>query len=360
MNFLNKTSRNIFGFFTTNKKRYPVVNTTRRKSSSSSKSSQSSLSSKSSNSSAKSSPSSTTSSVSSTSQISGITRLQKEKAKDPDKFEGVNPMISRHTNATKKAQPILPPSIMALLPSSRRPGTKKIRGKEKSFEMIDLYPEEKGISPSSPTVNKYKQSLIKKLDKEGKEFNMLPLKIGPNDTPEQLSKKIKSKSEILSEKKDDLEKEKKLNTELRKKIAVILDEITPDKIPKMNKKQPDTLDKFLIENESLTIILGLLQNEKTVCKQKMQEYDEIVKDFKGEHPEYKGSLPKTSTKCNHKEIVANIKKIKDLNQDLLNKKKKIASKKMSGPITRSKSKKQDFESGYNDSLEGGKKKVKKM
>jgi len=286
------------------------------------------------------------SSKSSTHSSPKVSPISDKDSQESEKEYGVNPMISRHT------APRVQPHTKALIASSRRPGTKKIRGKEKSFELGDIF-QEKGISPSSPTVNKYKQSLIKNLDKQGKEFNMMPLKISASDTPEQISKKIKSKTEILSEKKEDLEKETKSNTDLRKKIASILDEIIPDEIPKMNKKQPDTLDKFLIENKSLAIILELLQNEKAVCKLKTQEYDEIVKDFKREHPEYKGSLPKTSIKCNQKEIIANIKKIKDLNQDLLNKKKKIASKKMSGPITRSKTNNDDAD--FYESFKGGRK-----
>jgi hypothetical protein len=305
-------------------------------------------------SSSKSSKNSSKSSTHSSPKVSPISKGSQESEKEYEAVaHEVNPMISRHT-ATKKASPRVPYHRTVLIESSRRPGTKKNRGKEKSFELGDIF-QEKGISPSSPIVNKYKQSLIKNLDKQGNEFNMMPLKISASDTPEQISKKIKSKTEILSEKKEDLEKETKSNTDLRKKIASILDEIIPDEIPKMNKKQPDTLDKFLIENKSLAIILELLQNEKAVCKLKTQEYDEIVRGFKGEHPEYKGSLPKTSTKCNQKEIIANIKKIKDLNQDLLNKKKKkkIASKKMSGPITRSKTNNDDAE--FYESFKGGRK-----
>jgi len=309
--------------------------------------------------SSKSSSSKSSSSKSSTHSSPKVSSISDKDSQESEKEYGavaheVNPMISRHTNATKKASPRVQPHTKALIASSRRSGTKKIRGKEKLFEHGDIF-QEKEMSPSSPTVNKYRQSLIKNLDKQGKEFNMMPLKISASDTPEQISKKIKSKTEILSEKKEDLEKETKSNTDLRKKIASILDEIIPDEIPKMNKKQPDTLDKFLIENKSLAIILELLQNEKAVCKLKTQEYNEIVKDFKGEHPEYKGSLPKTSTKCNQKEIIANIKKIKDLNQDLLNnkKKKKIASKKMSGPISRSKTNNDDAE--FYESFKGGRK-----
>lgn len=271
----------------------------------------------------------------------------------------VNPMISRHTNATKKASPRMQPHTKALIASSRRSGTKKIRGKEKLFELGDIFPQEKGMSPSTPTVNKYIQYLIKNLDKEGKEFNMLPLKIDASgDTPGQISKKIKYKTEILSEKKHDLKEATKSNTDLRKKIASILDKIIPDEIIKMNKKQPDTLDKFLSENESLAIILELLNNENTVCKQKTQEYNELVKVFKGEHQNYKGSLPKTSTKCSHKEIIENIKTIRDLNQNLLNTRTNIASKKINGPITHSK-KIKDSESGFEEeSSEGGRKKRK--
>lgn len=159
-------SRKIMRFITPDNNRY---NKTRRKSPSSSKSSQSSLSSlsskssaKSSNSSAKSSPSSTTSSISSTSQISGITRLKKEKAKDPDHIDVVNPMISKHTNTTKKAQPRVQDSTKALIASSRRSGKKPIIKKEELFNLIEKYPEEKGISPSGKIVKTFLIHTIEK------------------------------------------------------------------------------------------------------------------------------------------------------------------------------------------------------